>query len=138
MPETATNKRCAVEKRERARVWQTLIFKRNKNHSYKYIINKQIKHFCDTFVITIYTRFSYGGIKKIVKELFDSPSVSQSSKDVIIVAAGIDRSLIFDQSVECQASIEVGVQVRGSVRNVGTQVAPKSIEIGSYSMYIIL
>ena len=38
---------------------------------------------------------------------------------------------IFDQSVEeCQASIEVGVQVGVSVRNVGTQVAPKSIEKG--------
>ena len=35
LPETATNKRSAVEKRERARVWQTLIIKRNKNHSYK-------------------------------------------------------------------------------------------------------
>ena len=32
--ETATNKRSAVEKRERAWVWQTII-KRNKNHSYK-------------------------------------------------------------------------------------------------------
>ena len=37
LPETATNKRSAVEKRERAQVWQTLI---NKNHNYKYIINK--------------------------------------------------------------------------------------------------
>ena len=35
LPETASNKRSAVEKRERARVWQTLIIKRNKNHSYK-------------------------------------------------------------------------------------------------------
>ena len=34
-PETATNKRSAAEKRERARVWQKLIIKRNKNHSYK-------------------------------------------------------------------------------------------------------
>ena len=36
---------------------------------------------------------------------------------------------IFDQSVECQASIEVGVQVGVSIRNVGTQVAPKSMYI---------
>ena len=35
LPETATNKRSAVEKRERALVWQTLIFKINKNYSYK-------------------------------------------------------------------------------------------------------
>ena len=35
LPETASNKRSAVEKRERARVWQILIIKRNKNHSYK-------------------------------------------------------------------------------------------------------
>ena len=46
-------------------------------------------------------------------------SVSQSSKDDNIEDAGIDRSLIFDQSVECQASIEVGVQVGVSVRCVG-------------------
>ena len=63
-----------------------------------------------------------------IQELLDSPSVSESSKDFIIEDAGIDRSHIFDQSVECQASIEVGVQVRVSVRNVGTQVAPKSLE----------
>ena len=37
---------------------------------------------------------------------------------------------MFDQSVECQASIEVGVQVGVSVKIVGTQVAPKSIEKG--------
>ena len=54
LTETASNKRSAVEKRERARVWQTLIIKRNKNHSYIQVINKQIIHFCDTFVITIY------------------------------------------------------------------------------------
>ena len=35
LPATATNKRSAVEKRERARVWQTLIINRGKNHSYK-------------------------------------------------------------------------------------------------------
>ena len=35
LPETASNKRSGVEKRERVRVWQTLIIKRNKNHSYK-------------------------------------------------------------------------------------------------------
>ena len=49
---------------------------------------------------------------------------------LFIEDAGIDRSPIFDQSVECQASIEVGVQVGVSVRNIGTQVAPKSIEKG--------
>ena len=37
---------------------------------------------------------------------------------------------IFDQSVECQASTEVGIEVGVSVRNVGTQVAPKIIEKG--------
>ena len=58
---------------------------------------------------------------------------------VFIEDAGIDRSHIFDQSFECQASIEVGVQVGVSVRNIGTQVAPKSIEKPlRYSMYIIL
>ena len=35
LPETATNERSAVEKRESARVWQILIIKINKNHSYK-------------------------------------------------------------------------------------------------------
>ena len=50
LPETATNKRSAVEKRERARVWQTLIIKR-KNRSYIQVINKQIIHFCDTLVM---------------------------------------------------------------------------------------
>ena len=35
LPETASNKRSAVVRRERARVWQTLIIKINKNHSYK-------------------------------------------------------------------------------------------------------
>ena len=35
LPETATNKRSAVEKRERARVWQTFIIKEEKHHSYK-------------------------------------------------------------------------------------------------------
>ena len=30
LPDTATNKRSAVEKRERAQVWQTLIIKRKK------------------------------------------------------------------------------------------------------------
>ena len=37
---------------------------------------------------------------------------------------------IFDQSVQCQASTEVGIEVGVSVRNVGTQVAPKIIEKG--------
>ena len=57
-------------------------------------VNKQIIHFCDTFV---YTTFSYGGIikKKNVQELLDSRSVSQSSKDVIIEDAGINRSPIY-------------------------------------------
>ena len=32
LPETATNKRSAVEKRERARAWQTLIIKRKKSY----------------------------------------------------------------------------------------------------------
>ena len=37
---------------------------------------------------------------------------------------------IFDKSIECQASFEVGVQVGVSVRNISTKVAPKSIEKG--------
>ena len=57
-----------MEKRERAQVWQTLIIKREKIIVTSNKINKQIIHFCDTFVITIikkkyiYTTFSYGGI----------------------------------------------------------------------------
>ena len=48
----------------------------------------------------MYTTFSYGGIiKKVVQELLDSPSVSQSSKDMNTEDVGIDRSPIFDQSV---------------------------------------
>ena len=70
-----------------------------------------------------------------IQEILDSPSVSQSSKDINTEDVGIERSPIFDQSVECQASIEVGVQVGVSVRNVGTQIAPKSI---GKCMYIIL
>ena len=86
---------------------------------------------CTSVLSLYYSFFWWYNKKKIVQELLDSPSVSQSSKDVI-EDAGIDKNPVFDQSLECQASIEVGVQVKVSIRNVGiyTQVVPKSIEKG--------
>ena len=48
-----------MEKRERARVWQTLIIKRKKIIVTSNKINKQIIHFCDTFVITIIIKEIY-------------------------------------------------------------------------------
>ena len=71
-----------------------------------------------------------GGAEALFKSVFHYENKVEYFQVVIIEDAGIDRSPIFDQSVECQASTEVGVQVGMSVKIVGTQVAHKSMEKG--------
>ena len=77
--------------------------------------------------------FSYDGIikKRLYKNYLTAHQFHNHQNTTLLKMQALTEVLyILDQSVDCQASIEVNVQVGVSITNVGTQVAPKSIEKG--------